>query len=313
MPRNSSSVQSMKAKKRDYPNDEAVNTRDEFDGGDLEDREDEEEEYDEEVENENVRAKVKKVTKNGGVSGGSKAKKMLEEIRKTYKRQNNKNGSTAASIFLENEESGTTSKLSDVDGGDEFDNICADDVCDQPRQSIIKKADLPRNTIAVIRRAEWVDFKSGDAGGKKTICLDLKFIFDVSGEKCVRNGVDYGSSVVRFCLPRRFQKMFANINVDRLVGCLLFSPEGDDRKWRNAKDVTKSTTPVTLLLNNKNSIRSLKLSAFPSMEQIEKEAKESDHSMDHTFSADVAILFTHLVNYSQEFNVREKHNIGPSE
>ena len=164
-----------------------------------------------------------------------------------------------------------------------FQDIDMDDVCDQPRQAILKKPDFPCDCIALIRKAELIDFKSGDSDSRFTLCLDLQFFMDFSGAKCVRNDVNFVDSVFRFCLPRCFQQKFEGVNSNDLVGCMLFSPRSSDKKWANSEDERKSSLPLTMLFKNGKMINRLGLSAFPSATEFITEAKESDHDMAHEF------------------------------
>lgn len=204
-----------------------------------------------------------------------------------------------------------TQKVTEFD----FNSIEASEVCDSPRQVIVKKKHFPRNMIGYITKATRIDFSKDKSSDRLELVCDIYFLFDVNKKKCIRtvNGeiIDYGDVTIRFHLPKRFQDLFDGLtNPNALVGSLLMCPEHDKIKWTNEKDEDKSSIPLIFLLKNTAcySKIGLTLEECPSFDDFILESVKSRDDNEYGGSEGFfKIIFDYFEHQADFFYKRETH------
>ena len=210
----------------------------------------------------------------------------------------------------------------------DFDEICKDDLRDDSRQVITKKAHFPQQMVAIIVKAQRINFSKnsdedeGSVPKRGEIVVDVKFAYDVKkvtvGDDEEGLGpfkrsiggqiIEYRSTSIRVHLPKRYQRMLVQLDdMSRLVGGIMATPVYDLAKWIDKKDEMKSTIPFIILLKSKSSLEAFGLmpETFPSVDEITEECRKLMEDENYAAEMDdaVKLVIDYMTSEMRKFKI----------
>ena len=212
----------------------------------------------------------------------------------------------------------------------DFNEIGKEDLRDDSRQVITKKAHYPQQIIGVISKAQRINFSKkpdedeGPIAKRGEIVVDVNFVYDSApGDEAEGLGpfkrsvggviIDYKSTSIRVHLPKRFQRMLLQLDdMSLLIGGIIATPVYDLAKWIDKKDENKSTIPFIILLKSRSSLESFGLTpeTFPSIDEITEECNKlmADQTYEEKMDDGVKIVIEYMIAEMRKFKTQEFHN-----
>ena len=247
------------------------------------------------------------------------------------KKSNYNNGTSSSAAVVENtkfrqrklqiskQSKGSKSLVVTQEAGfTDVDNIDPSEICDTPRQIILKKKKFPTQLLGIIKSAVRVNFsKDKKLNDREEIVANIQFLFDLTDQKLIRitgedkEKVDYKGIEIRFHFPKRYQDQFQNItDLSFLIGALIVVPQYDPLKWKNEKDENQSTIPIIMILKNTKCCQSLGIvkEEYPTLSEFNDESAKSIVEGYLPIEGSVfEVILSHFEKECNDFHKRESH------